>query len=78
MKESLRFPSLLLGALALLPPAAFAVTDYSFDWRLPTPQGEELKAVTFEDAQTGYAVGLGGSVAVSYTHLRAHETALCI
>ncbi len=36
--------------------------DYSFEWTNPTPQGNGLYGMAFEDALTGYAVGDKGTV----------------
>jgi len=48
---------------ALLPNASrVSAADYQFSWRLPTPQGNALGGVDFEDAVTGYAVGPRGTV----------------
>ena len=54
-----------IGAAAFvsltLPSRALA-TDYVFSWANPTPQGNALWGVAFEDANAGYAVGERGAV----------------
>jgi photosystem II stability/assembly factor-like uncharacterized protein len=54
--------SSLAFALAAAPAKA---ADYTFNWELPTLQGNALGGADFEDAATGYAAGPRGTVLVT-------------
>jgi photosystem II stability/assembly factor-like uncharacterized protein len=50
--------ALVLAVLTAFAAAGAAgAAEYSFQWANPTPQGNPLRGLAFEDASTGYAVG---------------------
>lgn len=51
----------LVLASALVATPSFA-TDFTWHWSTPSPQGNNLWNMAFEDGQTGYAVGNRGTV----------------
>ncbi len=60
-RRRLSWPGLIvLLALALITSGA-AATDFTFRWANPTPQGNTLWAMAFEDSLIGYAIGDRGA-----------------